>query len=131
MRDIGLLLLKHPSQVSLLRKNYEKDQVALCRIPAPYMIWDLVCPITRPSYKKFWSKNRSGRCRQRMSPYPAGVHRYLKDYHRVKTVYEQNQDLNYIHIVTGLAKHVVQQYVNIVNHENFYFTCHLAITLAE
>ena len=44
------------------------------------------------------------------------VDHYLKDFHRVKTAYHQNQDNNYIHIVTGIAKHVVQQYIEIINH---------------
>lgn len=44
---------------------------------------------------------------------------YLKDYQRVKTAYEHKHDLDYIHMVTGIAKHVVKQYVEIMNHDNF------------
>ena len=44
---------------------------------------------------------------------------YLKDYHRVKTAYEHKQNLDYIHMVTGIAKHVVKEYVEIINHNTF------------
>ena len=44
------------------------------------------------------------------------VDRYLKDFHRVKTAYKQNQDNDYVHIVTGIAKHVVKQYIEMINH---------------
>ena len=43
------------------------------------------------------------------------VDRYLKDFYRVKTAYRQNKDKNYVHIVTGIAKHVVKQYIEIIN----------------
>jgi hypothetical protein len=45
------------------------------------------------------------------------VDRYLNDYHRVRTVYEYNTDISFIHQVTGLSKHLIKQYVEIINHE--------------
>jgi hypothetical protein len=45
------------------------------------------------------------------------VDRYLNDYHRVKTVYDHNPDIDYIHLVTGLSKHLVKQYVEIIHHD--------------
>lgn len=42
--------------------------------------------------------------------------RPLKNYQRVKTAYEYNPDINYVHTVTGISKHVVKEYVKIINH---------------
>lgn len=47
----------------------------------------------------------------------AAVDRYLKDYYRVKTAYDHTADIDYIHTVTGLAKYVVKQYIDIINRE--------------
>ena len=44
------------------------------------------------------------------------VDNYLKDFNRVKTAYQQNQDNDYVHIVTGLARHIVKEYIEIINH---------------
>jgi len=42
------------------------------------------------------------------------VDRYLNDFHRVNTLYTDNQDINYINSVTNISKHVVKQYINII-----------------
>jgi hypothetical protein len=38
---------------------------------------------------------------------------------RTLTTFTWSQDLDYIHMVTGIAKHVVKEYVEIMNHNNF------------
>jgi hypothetical protein len=45
------------------------------------------------------------------------VDHYLKDYNRVKTVFEQNQDIHYINQVTGISQHVIKQYILIIQNE--------------
>jgi len=45
------------------------------------------------------------------------VDRYLNDYHRVKTAYMHNPDIEYIHLVTNLSKYLIKQYVEIICHE--------------
>ena len=45
------------------------------------------------------------------------VDRYLKDFHRVKTLYKMNQDVDFIHLATQIAKHVIVQYIKLINQE--------------
>ncbi len=47
----------------------------------------------------------------------SAVARYLKDYHRVKTLHTLNYDVNFIHLTTQIAKHVIVQYLNIINQQ--------------
>ena len=47
----------------------------------------------------------------------AAVDRYLKDYHRVKTLHHLNRDVEFIHLTTQIAKHVIIQYINIIDTE--------------
>jgi len=42
------------------------------------------------------------------------VDRYLKDFHRVQTVYRHNTDTDYISLVTSISKSVVNQYINLI-----------------
>jgi len=43
------------------------------------------------------------------------VDHYLKDFNRVKTLYLDDKDENYIHLVTKLSLNLIAQYVNIIN----------------
>ncbi len=47
----------------------------------------------------------------------AAVDHYLKDYHRVKTLHGLGQNLDFIHLVTQIAKHVIVQYINLIKQE--------------
>jgi hypothetical protein len=42
------------------------------------------------------------------------VDRYLKDFHRVKTGYDRMPDIEFVVRVTGMSKHLVNQYVAII-----------------
>ena len=48
----------------------------------------------------------------------AAVDRYLKDYHRIKTLYDLGQDIDFIHLATEVAKHVIKQYIALIEKEN-------------
>jgi hypothetical protein len=120
MRDIGLLLLKDPSTVSQLRKKYETHHG--CILPHTGALHDAGSCLSHKTtivrkvvIEKKDPADVARECRHTQQ----AVDRYLKDYNRVKTVYEHNQDIDYIHIVTGLAKHVIKEYVNFIHHENF------------
>ena len=47
----------------------------------------------------------------------AAVDRYLKDYHRIKTLQQFGHNLDFIHLATQIAKHVIVQYTNLINME--------------
>ena len=43
--------------------------------------------------------------------------RPLRDYHRVKTLYDVRPDPMFIHQCTHIAKHVVRQYIELIQQE--------------
>ena len=47
----------------------------------------------------------------------AAVDRYLKNYHRVKTLYDPDQDIDFLHLATEIAKHVIKQYIALIEKE--------------
>ena len=119
-RDIGLLTLRHPTQVSKIRKEYEKEHH--CTLPHTGALHDMGSCISHKATvirKVIIEKKDPSDVAKECNHTQRAVDNYLKDYHRVKTVYQQNQDIDYIHIVTGMAKHVVKQYVEFINHDNF------------
>ena len=44
------------------------------------------------------------------------VDKYLKDYQRVITAHDSKPDVDFIHRVTGIAPHVIKQYLEIQKH---------------
>ncbi len=116
-RDIGLLTLRSPSWVSKMRLNYEKEHE--CLLPHTGLLHDMGSCISHKTTiirKVLVEKKDPADVARECNHTQRAVDRYLKDFHRVKTAYNQNQDNNYIHIVTGIAKHVVKQYIEIINH---------------
>lgn len=119
-RDIGLLTLREPTTVSRLRKTYEQKN--RCTLPHTGALHDMGSCISHKStiVRKVVAEKKdpadvARQCRHSQR----AVDCYLRDYQRVKTAYEHKQDLDYIHMVTGIAKHVVKEYVEIMNHDNF------------
>jgi len=43
------------------------------------------------------------------------VDKYLKDFNRVKTLVNDNKDINFIHHTTNIARPVIKQYLQIIN----------------
>ena len=116
-RDIGLLTLRSPSWISKMRLNYEKEHD--CLLPHTGILHDMGSCISHKTTiirKVLVEKKDPADVARECNHTQRAVDHYLKDFHRVKTAYKQNQDNNYIHIVTGIAKHVVKQYIEIINH---------------
>ena len=116
-RDIGLLTLRSPSWVSKMRLNYEKEHD--CLLPHTGLLHDMGSCISHKTTiirKVLVEKKDPADVARECNHTQRAVDHYLKDFHRVKTAYKQNQDNNYIHIVTGIAKHVVKQYIEMINH---------------
>jgi len=119
-RDIGLLTLRHPALASRIRKQYEKEHS--CTLPHTGALHDMGSCISHKATivrKVIIEKKDPFDVARECNHSQQAVDNYLKDYQRVKTVYQQNQDIDYIHIVTGIAKHVVKQYLEFINHDNF------------
>jgi hypothetical protein len=115
MRDIGLFSWRQNSCISTYRKNWErhnntvlphigsKQDFGTCLTHKEIIIRKVVLEKKDP---RIVSKetNHSQRC----------VDRYLKDYYRVKTCYQQKKDLSFIQNATGLSKNLILQYIRII-----------------
>jgi len=116
-RDIGLLTLRTPSYVSRIRLEYEKGNKGL--LPHTGLLHDMGSCISHKTTivrKVIVEKKDPADVARECNHSQSAVDHYLKDFHRVKTAYKQNQDNDYIHIVTGLAKHVVKQYIKMIDY---------------
>jgi hypothetical protein len=119
-RDIGLLTLRQPAWVSAMRKQYEKEHGGT--LPHTGSLHDMGSCISHKATivrKVIIEKKDPADVAKESNHSQRAVDHYLKDYHRVKTVYQNNQDIDYIHIVTGMSKHVVKQYLELIPSEHF------------
>lgn len=119
MRDIALITLKYPNDVSQNRLKYE--QINNCILPHTGVLHDMGSSISHKNIiikKAVFQKKDPATVARECNHSQEAVDRYLKDYNRVTTVYESNPDPDYIHRVTGLALHVVKQYIGILNESN-------------
>jgi hypothetical protein len=115
MRDIALLTLRVETCVTRLRKSYEKEHDTI--LPHTGVLHDMGSCISHKSAivrKVILEKKDPADVAKETSHSQKAVDRYLTDYHRVKAVYDYNQDVQYIHLVTGIARHVVKEYVEII-----------------
>ena len=119
-RDLGLLTLRHPALVSRLRKAYEQEQG--CTLPHTGTLHDMGSCISHKAtivHKVVVEKKDPADVARECNHSQRAVDKYLKDFHRVNISYTQNPSIDYVHTVTGIAKHVVKQYLEIVNHAHF------------
>jgi len=118
-RDVALLLLRDPSYVSSLRIDYEKEHD--CRLPHTGLLHDIGSGVSHKALilrKIIVEKKDPADVARETNHSQKAVDRYLHDYHRVKTIYEHNHDIDFIHQVTALSKHVIKQYLEIIDYEN-------------
>lgn len=117
-RDIGLLTLRDPSTVSDIRIRYEREHK--CQLPHTGLLHDIGSGVSHKAIilrKVIIEKKDPAAVARETNHSQKSVDRYLYDYHRVKTVYDHNQDIDYIHLVTSLSKNLIKQYVEIISYE--------------
>jgi len=117
-RDLGLLTLRDPSTVSALRLAYEKEQN--CSLPHTGLLHDIGSGVSHKTLilrKIVLEKKDPADVARETNHSQKAVDRYLNDFHRVKTAFLHNPDIEYIHLVTNLSKHLIKQYVEIIDHE--------------
>ena len=115
MRDITLLCWQTRSMPSRWRKYYEK--IHQCELPHPGNLQDMGSCVTHKDqivYKAIVEKKDPVQVANETKHTQQAVDRYLKDFHRVQTVYNHNSDPDYISLVTNISKSVVNQYINLV-----------------
>ncbi len=118
-RDIALITLRNTSAISQFRLSYEKEHDVI--LPHTGALHDMGRTITHKAAiinKVVIQKKDPAIVAKETNHSQRAVDRYLKDYNRVKTVYEQNHDITFIHLATGIAKHVIKQYIDLLKNEN-------------
>jgi len=115
MRDITLLCWQPMSMPSRWRKHYEQNHK--CELPHPGNLQDMGSCVTHKEqivYKAIVEKKDPVQVANESKHTQQAVDRYLKDFHRVQTVYNHNSDPDYISLVTNISKSVVNQYINLI-----------------
>ena len=115
-RDLSLITLRNSTYISKMRLQYEKEYD--CLLPHTGLLHDMGSCISHKKTiirKVIVDKKDPSDVARECNHSQRAVDRYLKDFYRVKTAYMHNKDNNYVHIVTGIAKHVVKQYIEIIN----------------
>jgi len=115
MRDISLLCWHSSPAPSSWRKYYEHAHK--CELPHPGNLQDMGSCVTHKEqivYKAIVEKKDPVQVANESKHTQQAVDRYLKDFHRVQTVYNHNPDPDYISLVTNISKSVVNQYINLI-----------------
>lgn len=119
VRDIGLLILRDPSSVSSMRIAYEKEHN--CLLPHSGIFHDMGSCISHKTSivrKVTIDKKDPADVARETNHSQKSVDRYLNDYNKVKAICKLNKDVDYIHVATGMAKHVIKQYLKILEQES-------------
>jgi len=117
-RDLGLLTLRAPTYASKIRIRYETHHG--CTLPHTGALHDMGSSVSRKATiirKVILEKKDPADVARECNHTQAAVDRYLKDYHRVKTLYNLDHDIDFTHLATQIAKHVIVEYIHIINHE--------------
>jgi hypothetical protein len=117
-RDVGLLTLRHGSTVSAMRLRYERTHQ--CTLPHTGSIHDMGSCVSHKRQiitKTVIERKDPAQVARETNHSQAAVDRYLKDYHRVKTLYHMNHDVDFINRVTQIARHVIHDYITLIQQE--------------
>jgi hypothetical protein len=115
MRDIGLLVWRNLATISDMRKKWETDNNTV--LPHVGNIHDFGTCITHKTAivrKVVYEAKDPRRVADETKHSQHAVDRYVKDFHRVRTCYEVNPDIEFVSRTTGLSKYLVKQYVSII-----------------
>jgi len=115
-RDLSLLLVSSAAYLSQLRIEYEKEHKTI--LPHTGVIHDMGTTLTHKRiiiYKHVVEKKDPSIVARETNHSQPAVDKYLKDYNRVKTLVNDNKDINFIHHTTNIAKPVIKQYLQIIN----------------
>ena len=115
-RDLSLLLIYSASALSHQRIEYEKEQNIV--LPHTGVIHDMGTTLTHKRiiiYKHVVEKKDPSIVARETNHSQLAVDKYLKDFNRVKTLVNDNKDINFIHHTTNISRQVIQQYLQIIN----------------
>lgn len=115
-RDLSLLLVSSASVLSHQRIEYEKEHQTV--LPHTGIIHDMGTTLTHKRiiiYKHVVEKKDPSTVARETNHSQMAVDKYLKDFNRVKTLVNDNKDINFIHHTTNIARTVIKQYLQIIN----------------
>jgi hypothetical protein len=116
MRDISLLMSCSYSTLSAIRLKYEIENNVI--LPHTGVIHDMGSTVTHKVmivYKHVVDKKSSIIVAKETNHSQKAVDHYINDFYRVKTLFELKKDVDFIHVVTKIAKYVIVQYIDIIN----------------
>jgi hypothetical protein len=115
-RDLSLLLVSDGGYLSKQRIAYEKRNDEI--LPHTGVIHDMGTTVTHKRsivYKHIIEKKDPSIVALETNHSQLAVDKYIKDFYRVKTLSDDNKDVEFIHHTTNIAKHVIYQYLQIIN----------------
>ena len=114
-RDISLILCDKASNLSSIRTKYEKENHTA--LPHTGSIQDMGSTLTHKVqivYKHVVLGKDPITVARETNHSQCAVDRYIKDYHRVKTLTDDGKNTDYINQATNISKHVITQYQQII-----------------
>jgi len=115
MRDISMLMATSTFIISNSRIKYEKENKEI--LPHTGNLHDMGSCITHKYqiiYKYVVEKKDPLTISKETNHTIYAVDRYLKDFNRIKTLYLDKKNSEYIHFATNISLHVVKQYIDII-----------------
>jgi hypothetical protein len=116
MRDIALLLATDDSSITRIRQKYELRNS--CSLPQTGTLHDMGSCITHKYqivFKYVVEKKDPIIIAKETNHTLRAVDHYLKDYNRVKLLFQDKKPPEYIKAATALPIHVIKQYIDIIN----------------
>ncbi len=115
-RDLSLLLVSDSSYLSQLRIQYENEHQTI--LPHTGAIHDMGTTLTHKRiiiYKYVVEKKDPSVVAKETNHSQLAVDKYIKDFNRIKTLVNDNKDIDFIHHTTNIARPVIKQYIQIIN----------------
>jgi hypothetical protein len=115
-RDLSMILVQNNPTISKQRAEYEKENNVV--LPHTGVLHDMGSTITHKAiivYKHIIEKKSPDVVARETNHSQKAVDHYLNDYYRVRMLYIEKKDVEYINLATRIAKNVVHQYINIIN----------------
>jgi hypothetical protein len=115
-RDLSLIMSSNDSVTSALRAQYETENKII--LPHTGVIHDMGSTITHKVMivEKYVIEKKSSQIVAKETKHSQkAVDHYINDFYRVKTLFDLKKDVDFIHLTTKISKHVVLQYIKIIN----------------
>jgi hypothetical protein len=115
-RDLSLIMSCNDAGLSALRSQYETENNII--LPHTGVIHDMGSTITHKVmivYKYVVEKKSSQIVAKETNHSQRAVDHYIKDFYRVKVLFDLQKDVDFIYLTTKIAKHVIVQYIKIIN----------------